>query len=98
MKRTNSAGVPLTAGFIGKFFVFYLAVEAHLWWALGIATLAAATGFYYYFKVIRAVWWMPPPHDTPLTLPPISKACIAVLTLLVLLFGIWPQPIWMLLQ
>ena len=92
------AGVPLTAGFIGKFFVFLLAVNAHLWWPVGIAAIAAATGFYYYFKVIRAVWWMPPPHDTPLTLPPISKACIAVLTLLVLLFGIWPQPIWALLQ
>jgi NADH-quinone oxidoreductase subunit N len=91
------AGVPLTAGFIGKFFVFLLAVNAHLWWPLGIAVIAAATGFYYYFKVIRAVWWMPPPHDTPLTLPPISKACIAILTFLVLLFGIWPQPIWALL-
>lgn len=92
------AGVPLTAGFIGKFFVFYLAVEAHLWWALGIATIAAGAGFYYYFKVIRAMWWTPPAADTPLTLPPISAACIAVLTIAVLLFGIWPQPIWALLQ
>ena len=92
------AGVPLTAGFIGKFFVFYLAVEAHLWWALGIATIAAGAGFYYYFKVIRAMWWMPPADDTPVTVPPISAACIAVLTIAVLLFGIWPQPIWALLQ
>jgi len=92
------AGVPLTAGFIGKFFVFYLAVEAHLWWAVGIATLAAAAGFYYYFKVIRAMWWTPPTDATPVNLPPISTACIAILTLAVLLFGIWPQPIWALLQ
>jgi len=92
------AGVPLTAGFIGKFFVFYLAVEAHLWWAVGIATIAAGAGFYYYFKVIRAMWWVPPAHDTPVILPHISAACIAVLTLAVLLFGIWPQPIWALLQ
>ena len=92
------AGVPLTAGFIGKFFVFYLAVEAHLWWAVGIATIAAGAGFYYYFKVIRAMWWMPPADDTPVNLPPLSAACIAVLTIAVLLFGIWPQPIWALLQ
>ena len=91
------AGVPLTAGFIGKFFVFYLAVEAHLWWAVGIATIAAAAGFYYYFKVIRAMWWMPPLDATPISMPPISAACIAVLTASVLLFGIWPQPIWSLL-
>jgi NADH-quinone oxidoreductase subunit N len=92
------AGVPLTAGFIGKFFVFFLAVEAHLWWALGIATIAAGAGFYYYFKVIRAMWWAPPADDTPLRLPPISAACIAILTISVLLFGIWPQPIWALLS
>ena len=92
------AGVPLTAGFIGKFFVFYLAVEAHLWWALGIATIAAGAGFYYYFKVIRAIWWSPPADDSPVIVPPLSAVCIAVLTIAVLFFGIWPQPIWMLLQ
>ena len=92
------AGVPLTAGFIGKFFVFYLAVEAHLWWAVAIATIAAGAGFYYYFKVIRAMWWMAPADATPVSLPPISAACIAVLTAAVLLFGIWPQPIWSLLR
>jgi NADH-quinone oxidoreductase subunit N len=92
------AGVPLTAGFIGKFFVFYLAVDARLWWALAIATIAAGAGFYYYFKVIRAMWWTPPAAAaTPLRLPPISAACIAILTIAVLLFGIWPQPIWALL-
>ena len=92
------AGVPLTAGFIGKFFVFFLAVDSHLWWPVGIATIAAAAGFYYYFKVIRAIWWMPPADATPISLPPISAACIAVLTTAVLLFGIWPQPIWALLR
>ena len=92
------AGLPLTAGFIGKFFVFCLAVQAHLWWALAIATIAAGAGFYYYFKVIRAMWWTPPATDTPLRLPPLSATCIAILTIAVLLFGIWPQPIWMLLN
>ena len=92
------AGLPLTAGFIGKFFVFCLAVQAHLWWALAIATIAAGAGFYYYFKVIRAMWWTPPATDTPLRLPPLSTTCIAILTIAVLLFGIWPQPIWMLLN
>ena len=65
---------------------------------MGIATIAAGAGFYYYFKVIRAMWWAPPADPTPVILPPISTACIAILTTLVLLFGIWPQPIWALLQ
>jgi len=92
------AGVPLTVGFFGKFFVFALAVEAQLWWAVGIAIIAAAAGFYYYFKVIRAMWWAEPIHTKPIVLPPISKVCIAGLTLAVLILGFWPQPISALLQ
>jgi NADH-quinone oxidoreductase subunit N len=92
------AGVPLTVGFFGKFFVFALAVEARLWWGVGIAIVAAAAGFFYYFKVIRAIWWAEPIHPAPLVLPPLSKFCIAGLTLAVLILGFWPQPISALLQ
>ena len=92
------AGVPLTVGFFGKFFVFVLAVKAQLWWPVGIAIIAAASGFYYYFKVIRAMWWAEPATPTPVTLPPISRCCIAVLTLAVLILGFWPQPISSLLR
>ncbi len=92
------AGVPLTAGFIGKFLVFSLAVEAKLWWGVGIAFVAAAAGFYYYFNVVRAMWWSAPADDKAIVLPPISKVCVAVLTIAVLVLGFWPQPIWALLK
>ncbi len=92
------AGVPLTAGFWGKFMVFSLAVEAQLWVGVGIAFVAAAAGFYYYFSVIRAMWWIAPADDTAIVLPSISKVCIAVLTIAVLVLGFWPQPIWALLR
>ena len=92
------AGVPLTAGFIGKFLVFSLAVELKLWWGVGIAFIAAAAGFYYYFNVVRAMWWSAPSDEKAIVLPPISKACIGVLTIAVLVLGFWPQPIWALLK
>lgn len=92
------AGVPLTAGFWGKFFVFSIAVDAKLWIAIGIAFVSAAAGFYYYFKVIRAMWWSHAGSGTPITLPVISRFCIGALTLAVLAIGIWPQPIWGLLK
>jgi len=92
------AGVPLTAGFIGKFLVFALAVQAGLWWGVGIAFIAAAAGFYYYFKVVRAIWWTSPADDAKsIVLPCISKWCIALLTVAVVVIGFWPQPIWLLL-
>lgn len=93
------AGVPLTAGFFGKFFVFSLAVEARLWWPVIIAVISAAAGFYYYFKVIRAMWWSSPADGAqPLVLPLITRTAVIVLTASVLLFGIWPQPILSLLK
>ena len=92
------AGVPLTAGFLGKFLVFSLAVEAKLWWGVGIALMAAAAGFYYYFKVIRAMWWSDAADANAIVLPCISKLCIAVLTITTLVLGFWPQPIWALLK
>ena len=92
------AGVPLTAGFIGKFFVFSLAVEAKLWWGVGIAFIAAAAGFYYYLTTVRAMWWSVPGEMKPVALPAISKVCVAALTVATLVFGIWPQPILALLK
>ncbi len=92
------AGVPLTAGFIGKFLVFSLAVDKGLWWGIGIGFIAAAAGFYYYFNVIRAMWWSAPSSDKAIILPCISKVVIAVLTIAVLVLGFVPQPIWALLK
>ena len=92
------AGVPLTAGFWGKFFVFSLAVDAKLWAGVGIAFISAAAGFYYYFNVIRAMWWSAPASNKAIVLPCISKVVIAVLTIAVIVFGTWPQPIWGLLK
>lgn len=92
------AGVPLTAGFWGKFFVFSLAVEKGLWWAVGIAFIGAAAGFYYYFKLIRSMWWLEPSKDTvAIKLPQISRICVMTLTGLIVVLGFWPQPIlWLL--
>ena len=92
------AGVPLTAGFIGKFFVFQLAAGAHLWAGLTIAVIAAAAGFYYYFKTIRAMWWIEASDSSAIPLPAISKITIASLTALTLVFGVYPAPILALLK
>jgi NADH-quinone oxidoreductase subunit N len=92
------AGVPFTAGFIGKFFVFSLAVKAGLWAGVGVAFIAAAAGFYYYLNVVRAMWWVNPGQKAEVNLPAISKVCVALLTIATLVFGFWPQPILTLLK
>lgn len=93
------AGVPLTAGFLGKFFVFSLAASAGLWWGIALAAVGAAAGFYYYFKLIRAMWWEAPADgQKPLVLPQITRYCVIGLTLAVIVIGVYPAPIEALLK
>ncbi len=87
------AGVPLTSGFIGKFLVFQLAVNAGLWAAIGVAFIGAAAGFYYYLNVVRAMWWVNPGRKQEVNLPVISRVCVGVLTAAAVVFGFWPQPL-----
>jgi len=89
----SMAGVPLTAGFVGKFLAFSVAVDAGLWAAISVALIGAAAGFYYYFKVIRAMWWNEAEGAPAIKVPFISSICISLLTGATLLFGFWPQPI-----
>ena len=88
------AGVPLTAGFIGKFLVFSLAVDAGLWPLIIIAFIGVAAGFYYYFKLIRAMWWIEAaPGAAPVLLPSTTRAAVVGLVALSLILGIFFQPI-----
>ena len=51
------AGVPFTAGFLGKFFIFDAALRQHQTLLVVLGVLTVACGFYYYLKVIRAMYW-----------------------------------------
>jgi len=92
------AGIPLTAGFWGKFFIFKSALQAEVsWWLIGIAFISVAAGFYYYLKVVKAMYWNAPRSEKPISFPLISKAVLIVLTAAILILGIYPQPIMTLL-
>ncbi|VFS79622.1 NADH-quinone oxidoreductase subunit N [Raoultella terrigena] len=45
------AGIPMTLGFIGKFYVLAVGVHAHLWWLVGAVVVGSAIGLYYYLRV-----------------------------------------------
>lgn len=49
-------GIPPTAGFFGKFFIFKAAVEADLWWLALIGVLNAFIGLYYYLSVVKYMY------------------------------------------
>ena len=53
------AGVPLTAGFLGKFLVFKVAFETQQFFLIALGILTVGCGFYFYLKVVKAMYWQP---------------------------------------
>ena len=87
------AGVPLTVGFFGKFFVFAAAIEQghYILAAIGVVTVGA--GFYYYLKVVRAMYWLEPSAQTAIPFSGLTRVTIISLAVLIFVFGIYPAPI-----
>jgi NADH-quinone oxidoreductase subunit N len=87
------AGIPLTAGFLGKFLVFKTAVATGHWLLIGIGIIAVAAGFYYYIKVIAAMFWREPEDATPIVITRTTGITIAILGVLIIALGILPGPV-----
>ena len=87
------AGLPLTVGFYGKFYVFHAAIQADLWWAIGAGFIGVVAGFYYYLKIIQAMFWKPSSRDSEIYLSSITKAVIYPAAALIILLGFYPDPI-----
>jgi NADH-quinone oxidoreductase subunit N len=89
------AGIPLTAGFLGKLFIFECAVEQQHWILVILGVITVAAGFYYYLKVIRAMYWQQPANpDAPeIKVGPLAKITIALLCALIIWVGVYPGPL-----
>ncbi|HEX8295764.1 MAG TPA: NADH-quinone oxidoreductase subunit N [Chthoniobacteraceae bacterium] len=87
------AGIPFTAGFVGKFLVFASAIHAGRFVLVCIGIVTVAAGFYYYLRVVAAMYWQEPNDDRVITLAPLTRFTIGALTAAIFFFGIFPQPI-----
>ncbi|MCY0851690.1 MAG: NADH-quinone oxidoreductase subunit NuoN [Thermoplasma acidophilum] len=54
------AGIPLTGGFLAKYFLFLSVIDGGLWWLAVIAILNSAISVFYYMKVMRYLFWEDP--------------------------------------
>lgn len=84
------AGIPLTAGFIGKYLMFLNVLENYQVALVVIAILNALVGFYYYFKVIIAVYFKEG-KEIVLDTPVLYKAVLIISTILILILGVYPS-------
>jgi NADH-quinone oxidoreductase subunit N len=87
-------GIPPTAGFMGKFWVFGAAIEAGYVWLAVIGVLNSAISLYYYVRVIVYMWIK---EESIGSMPVLSPAMAVVLTVAVvgtIFFGIYPAPLF----
>ncbi|WP_149241189.1 NADH-quinone oxidoreductase subunit N [Dyadobacter sp. 32] len=83
------AGIPLTAGFWGKFFIFTSAAERGIIWITVIAVLMSTVGIYYYFRVIIASYVKQ--GDLPqIRVAPFFLIILVLATFFTILFGLAP--------
>ena len=89
------AGIPPTAGFIGKFYLFRAAVEAGLTWLAVVAVLFAAISAYYYLRVIMVMYMRDPEMNRGpiprLTGSPALTVVLVCTVAGVILLGIFPN-------
>ena len=94
------AGIPPTAGFIAKFYIFMAAVGAHMTWLAVLAVIFAAVSAYFYIRVVMVMYMREPGeaagtpgYDVRIVASP---AVIAVLLLTaggVIILGVFPDPL-----
>jgi NADH-quinone oxidoreductase subunit N len=88
------AGLPFTAGFVGKFLIFYAAVLQRQIALLVVGVITVGCGFYYYLKVVRAMYWQSDPKTDAIPVNGLSRLAISALVVATIWLGVYPQPIF----
>lgn len=98
------AGIPLTAGFVGKFYIVAAGVGSALWLLLVLVVVNSTIGLYYYLRIVVAMYRTPEDKsgeaatgitsaESPVAAAPVSLVggvVLAALTLLIVWLGVYP--------
>ncbi|MFA6946983.1 MAG: NADH-quinone oxidoreductase subunit N [Pedobacter sp.] len=83
------AGIPLTAGFIGKFMMFSTALSEYHIWLVTLAVVNAVIGIYYYLRVIVAMYFKPA-ERAEIQSSPYFNFVLGFSALLTIIAGVYP--------
>jgi NADH-quinone oxidoreductase subunit N len=85
-------GIPPTAGFIGKYYLFFAAVQAGFGWLAVVAVLMSAVSMFYYLRIVMAMYLKDGDDAAVIITRPLQF--VAVVCLVVTLFyGVFPSPL-----
>src|SRR3974390_1955366 len=87
------AGIPPTAGFMGKYFIFQGLIQSHHPVLAVFAALYIVPAVYYYFRVIVHAWIKKPGVDAPIPVISFAQLFVLIVTVFVTLAGgLYPEP------
>lgn len=86
------AGLPPTAGFFGKFYIFSAAIEANLIWLTIIGVLNSLVSVYFYLGVVVSIYMKQPVDEVSVgPMPLFARAALLVTSLATLYMGLMPS-------
>ncbi len=97
VSMASLAGLPFTAGFLGKLLVFAVALahQQYLLTAIGVVTVGC--GFYYYLRVVRAMYFQSSINGLESTerisISPLTRLTIIALVVTIFVLGVYPLPV-----
>src|SRR3990170_4122177 len=86
-------GIPPTAGFVAKLYIFNAAVQSDLVWLAIVGVLNTAVSAYYYLRVVSHMYLAPAPAEGDIAPGPWLATALAVTGLGVLVLGLVPTPL-----
>ena len=90
-------GLPITAGFLGKLYIFTAALNSNLYWLAVLMAINSTIGAYYYLRVIIVMYMHeykgPLPADAPAGLSATALMVVAVTVIATIYLGLWPNQI-----
>ena len=87
------AGIPVTAGFIGKFYIVAAGASSSLWALIVILVITSAIGLYYYLRIVAMMYERQPALAPQPAVVPSGGVALVVLAVLLIWFGIFPGPL-----
>jgi NADH-quinone oxidoreductase subunit N len=86
------AGIPPTAGFVGKLLIFWALIQTGHYVLAVLAVLYILPAVYYYFRIIAAMWVRDSADATRPMISPAQAVALAAAVLITLAAGIYPEP------
>lgn len=94
------AGIPVTAGFIGKFYIITAGTFSTTWTLLMVLIVGSVIGLFYYLRLVAVMYRLPEPQPEPIArrISSPGGVVLATLTGLLIWFGVYPEPLFRLIQ